>query len=105
MTLRGESHLINTLRPVSNEQLGFVFVSIHWTDLIYDKFSLNKQQFLSNKLQPVEEFVYDKPFRALFILIAGIVFIFFIIYSLVMRDVFSTTTDFQTYKGRNGRLD
>jgi len=61
-------------------------------------------RFLSSKLKSVETFVYDKPFHALFILLFGVAFIFWMLHKLIGNDV-SSTNNFKEYKGRNARLD
>ncbi|KAF8815825.1 protein disulfide isomerase [Phlegmacium glaucopus] len=60
-------------------------------------------RFLSSKLTSIETFVFDKPFQALFILVAAVAVIFWVLHRLIGND--ASSTSFKEYKGKNGRLD
>lgn len=62
-------------------------------------------QFLNAKLTTIEPFIYDKPFHALFILMASVAVIFWVFYKLIGNDAAAPSTNFKDYKVKNARLD
>ncbi|PPQ86762.1 hypothetical protein CVT25_012407 [Psilocybe cyanescens] len=62
-------------------------------------------RYLNNKIQSLESFVIDKPFRSFFILIAFFGLAFLVLTRVVNSDVRGAESEWKEMKGRSGRLD
>jgi len=61
-------------------------------------------RFLSSKLKSVEEFIFEKPFYSLLILIVAVAIIFWVLHRLIDND--ASSANFKEYsRGKNARLD